>query len=189
MLGEQLKTIFPYLTDQDLVIFDSESVVVEYKNKEAIIDPSKSEQYLYIILEGMSRGYFIDASGSERTVFIRPTLSFFTSPEYLNQSDTKKYYFEAIQTTRVLKFSYERFVSLATTSLSFSRLYADALKENTLKLIYRIELLATQSNEERYESLMLRHPEFFRSAQHQHIANYLGMTATSLSRIIKRKKG
>jgi len=41
--------------------------------------------------------------------------------------------------------------------------------------------------EKRYEQLIETHPQFFQKAYNKHIANYLGITSVSLSRIIKRK--
>jgi CRP-like cAMP-binding protein len=53
-----------------------------------------------------------------------------------------------------------------------------ALKNRTLSMI-------TETAEQRYTSLLVSKPEIFQNAQLRHIASYLGVTDTSLSRIRK----
>ena len=72
-------------------------------------------------------------------------------------------------------------------NLNLSRLYIEGLKENVFTLLFRIEILASKSPAERYEALIKHHPQFFQKTYHKHIANYLGITPNSLSRIIKRQ--
>ena len=48
-------------------------------------------------------------------------------------------------------------------------------------------MMIDKSPEERYEELLQQSPQFFQTAFNKHIANYLGITAVSLSRIIRRK--
>ena len=47
--------------------------------------------------------------------------------------------------------------------------------------------LIDKSPEERYDALLQQSPQFFQTAFNKHIANYLGITPVSLSRIIRRK--
>ena len=62
------------------------------------------------------------------------------------------------------------------------------LQENIQTLVFRVESLIDKLPEERYEELLERSPQFFQTAFNKHIANYLGITPNSLSRIIKRRK-
>ena len=90
--------------------------------------------------------------------------------------------------TKVLEFPFLDFIQLSEEKLPYARILLEALKENVSTLVWRVEMLAGKSPEERYEILLKHRPQFFQKAYHKHIANYLGMTPNSLSRIIKRKK-
>lgn len=185
---KELQSIFTYLDDTTMRQLDDIAVISSYKNKETIIDLSSNEKAVYFTLKGMVRGFSYESTGEERTVFIRPEHTFFAAPELLSDGKNTKYYFEAIQAVEVVSFALDIFMKMTEENILMARLYNDALKENMLTLIFRIELLASKSPEERYNLLIQRFPVFFEKAQHRHIANYLGMTPTSLSRIIKRRK-
>jgi FixJ family two-component response regulator len=51
---------------------------------------------------------------------------------------------------------------------------------------YRIEESLTKLPVERYINLLNKNPELFQKVFNKHIANYLGITPVSLSRIRKR---
>ncbi len=82
----------------------------------------------------------------------------------------------------------QRRSQIPTAVKNINRLYIAALQENIQTLVGRVEALIDQSPAERYEELLNRSPQFFQRAFHKHIANYLGITPVSLSRIINRRK-
>lgn len=187
-MREIISNQFPFLSDEDLDQLLKMGKHIKFKNKEFIHSLSGDTIPLYFILKGMVRGYFIEKNGDERTLFIRPTRTFFTSPELLKKEKESKFTFEAVSDTELLEFSFTQFEALTNSQLPFARLYIEALKENTLTLIGRVEMLAGRTPEERYDTLIKSRPAFFENVSLKHIANYLGITPNSLSRIIKRKK-
>jgi CRP-like cAMP-binding protein len=183
-----LKQHFPFLAKSDIDLLLEIGTHCTFKNKEPIPSLHGKTIPLYFIFKGMIRGYLIEEDGEERTLFIRPTHTFFTSPEILKKEKKTKFTFEAINETELLEIPFAQFDKLVNTNLSFARLYIEALQENVLTLIGRVEMLAANTPEERYEYLIQYQPTFFQHASLKHIANYLGMTPNSLSRIIKRRK-
>jgi CRP-like cAMP-binding protein len=179
---------FPFLAESDIDLLLEIGTHCTLKNKETIHSLHGKTTPLYFIIKGMVRGYIIEENGEERTLFIRPTHTFFASPEQLKKEGKTKFTFEAINETELLKIPFDKFQELVETKLPFARLYVEALKETVLTLIGRIEMLATKTPEERYEDLILNHSSFFQNTSRKHIANYLGITPNSLSRIIKRRK-
>jgi len=143
---------------------------------------------MYFIVEGMVRGYDITDTGEERTLIIRPTRSFCAAPEVLERGSRSRYAFEAVQETTLIELSIDRFFELAKTRLSIAQLHIAILEENLKTVFFRVELLAGMSPEERYTRLLKDRPELFQKSYHKYVANYLGITPNSLSRIIKRKK-
>lgn len=179
---------FPFLTEKDLADLEAISQVKNYSNKETIIEIGSKATSLFFILEGMVRGYALEDSGEERTVFIRPTKTFFTAPALISEQGQSNYCFEAIQETILLEIPFLSFDDLTNKSIGIARLHIEALRENVLTLVFRVEMLAGKSPEERYDIMMARNPIFFQKALYKDIANYLGMTPNSLSRIVKRKR-
>lgn len=183
-----LKQHFPFLAESDIDLLLEIGTHCTFKNKETIHSLHGKTIPLYFIIKGMVRGYIIEEDGEERTLFIRPTHTFFTSPELLKKENKTKFTFEAINETELLEIPFAQFENLANNHLPFAKLYIEALRENVLTLVGRIEMLAAHSPKDRYEYLMQNNPTFFQNASLKHIANYLGITPNSLSRIIKRKK-
>lgn len=184
-----MQEAFPFLTnaDLDLLLVGSRQLVLGHK--ESISHEGDRITSLYYIVEGMIRGYFISETGEERTIIIRPTKTFGAPPGILSGATHSKYSLESIQETKLIEIPIDRFMKLAETNLGVCRLYNEILRENLQTVFFRVELLAGMSPEERYETLMKERPELFQKSYHKYVANYLGITPNSLSRIIKRKKG
>jgi len=186
---EILSEAFPFLTSEDLDLLLEGSRQLTLGHKDAISQEGDRITSLYYISKGMIRGYFISDTGEERTIIIRPTNTFYAPPGILGGATHSKYSFESIQDTELIEFSVNRVLDLSEVNLGVSRLYNEILRENLQTVFFRVELLAGMSPEERYETLMKERPDLFQKSYHKYVANYLGITPNSLSRIIKRKKG
>jgi CRP-like cAMP-binding protein len=183
-----LQSQFPFLLQTDIEILLKIATLKSYKNKQSILRVGQIPNIIGFIFTGMIRGYHIDGEGEEKTVFLRPTHTFFSTPETIQGMQPSKYAYEAIGEAVVLEFSFSAFEQLTFTNLAIARLFTEGLKETVLTLVFRVEMLAGKTPEERYDALLKQYPQFFQKAYNKYIANYLGITPNSLSRIIKRKK-
>lgn len=183
-----IKKTYPFLTLKDL---QSLFAIAEYqvlKNKSKIIERGQNAQKVFFILKGMVRGYYINQKGEEKNVFLRPEHSITGAPDSLFSDQQTKYTFETILETHLLVFSFSALLQLTTQYPNILKLYLAGLEENIKTLVFRVESLIDKLPEERYEELLTKSPQFFQTAFNKHIANYLGITPVSLSRIIKRRK-
>jgi len=159
-----------------------------YRNKQIILPAGKNSKKVFFILSGMVRGYFINQKGEEKNIFLRPEHTISGAPDSLFQNQPSKYTFESILESHLLLFQYDTLQSLSLQHPTINQLMIAALQENIQTLVFRVESLIDKQPEERYEELLERSPQFFQTAFNKHIANYLGITPNSLSRIIKRRK-
>lgn len=183
-----LQQIFPFLTTIDIIELFTISQYYALKNKTKIIERGQNAQKIFFILKGMVRGFYINEKGEEKNVFLRPEHTITGAPDSLFSNAQTKYTFETILETHVLILPFESFVHLTTKHPNILKLYIAGLQENIQILVFRVESLIDKLPEERYEELLEKSPQFFQTAFHKHIANYLGITPVSLSRIIKRRK-
>ena len=186
---EILSQAFPFLASQDLDLLLEGSKLLHLEHKETISKEGDRIAHIHYIHKGMVRGYFIADTGEERTMIIRPTNTFSGPPGILSGATHSKYNFEAIQETVLIRMDINSILSYSNTHLGICRLYNEILRENLHTVFFRVELLAGMSPEERYETLLKERPELFQKSYHKYVANYLGITPNSLSRIIKRRKG
>lgn len=182
-----LKATYPFLETEDLAALMSICEYKHYRNREKIIKSGTNNKTMFFILKGMVRGYFFNKKGAEKNIFLRPERTISGAADSLFSDVPTKYTFEAILETELLVFNFVAFKTLSRQNQNIGELHLAALQENLQILLHRVESLIDQSPEERYEELLDRSPQFFQKAFNKHIANYLGITPVSLSRIIRRK--
>lgn len=156
--------------------------------KEIISKSGNHSKKVILILKGSVRGYIINEDGTEKNVLLRSAGIFIADAIGLFKNKPQRYTFETIGKVNMLIFKFKDFEALAYKDPIILRLYLSILKEAILRLTYRVESLITKNNEDRYLDLLKLDPVFLRSAYSKHVANYLGMTPVSLSRIMKRVK-
>lgn len=138
--------------------------------------------YFYLA-EGFMRAFTYDPDGGEVTTYFYPKdrvvfeiASFFLhtpSTEYIQAITDCQGYLAPFQSINLLFHSVPEFREFARMMLVKEFV---AYKQRTLSMI-------NKSAEERYAVLLNNNKEIFKHAQLKHIASYLGITDTSLSRI------
>jgi CRP-like cAMP-binding protein len=182
-----LKETYPFLSEEDIVELLSISKVRKVSNKTVLIKGGEISKKIYFIAEGLIRGYFTNEKGVEKNIFLRPDKTVTGAPNSLFNKTPAKYTFEAVGDCLLLEYEQSDFERLSSSNSRFIKMYIEGLHEVIKILIFRVESLIDKMPEERYEQLISTHPQFFQKAYNKHIANYLGITSVSLSRIIKRK--
>jgi CRP-like cAMP-binding protein len=139
---------------------------------------------VYLFLEqGYMRGFARDAAGNEvTTAFYAPGQMVFEVASFFTSSRSK----ENIQ---ALTDCEGRFITLAQLNElfhsmpEFREFGRSMLIKEFSELKSRMLSTITETAEERYLQLMLSQPLLFQHASLKHIASFLGITDTSLSRI------
>ena len=186
-ITEILKETYPFLLDSDIESLMTIAKLKQVSNKTVLIKGGEISKKLFFIAEGLIRGYFTNDKGVEKNIFLRPERTITGAPNSLFNDKPTKYTFEAVGNCVLLEYTQEEFGKLSIANSQFTKMYVQGLHEVIRTLIFRVESLIDKMPEERYEQLINTHPQFFQKAYNKHIANYLGITSVSLSRIIKRK--
>lgn len=186
-IQQLLTSTFSFLKEDDVNKLLEIGSYQKLGNKEIIIKCGDNNPISFFILKGMVRGYFTNAKGEEKNIFLRPEHTVTGAPECLFHNQPTKYTFESILETKLFIFNNNDLQALGAQYPNFHQIYIKSLQENVLTLISRVESLIDLSPAERYEALLQQSPQFFQTAFNKHIANYLGITPVSLSRIIKRR--
>jgi CRP-like cAMP-binding protein len=179
---------FPFMKPQDIEELFAICQYKSFKNREIIFSSGLTHRKVALILSGYIRGYIIDSEGDEKNIILKAEGTFVGVPEGLFSSNPTKYNFEAIMDCDLLVFNLTDLEALAKINSAIFELYTWGLKDNIATMLGRIESMVMLTPEERYQNLLKKYPHFFQAVFHKHIANYLGITPVSLSRIIKRLK-
>ena len=157
---------------------------VEFSKNEYLIREHKIANYYYFLESGFARSYAIDTEGNDITT------KFFTKNDIV--IDWHSYFLkvpckESIQATTkcvVWKIYFENFMKLFKIE-SFREVGRTRLVSNYFELKNHTVSMITDQAKDRYLNLVKHQPEVIHNVPLKHIATYLGVTDTSLSRIRK----
>jgi CRP-like cAMP-binding protein len=157
---------------------------MDFSKNEYLLKQGKVSDYYYLAT-GFVRAFTFDTNGNEITTFFYPQerVAFEASSFFLRQPSTE--YLQAVTDCKVYATSFEK-LNILFHSVPEFREFARAMlvrefvayKQRTLSMI-------NKSAEERYANLIAANNGIFQYAQLKHIASYLGITDSSLSRIRK----
>ncbi|MCF6224195.1 MAG: Crp/Fnr family transcriptional regulator [Flavobacteriaceae bacterium] len=178
----------PNLTKKDIEDFMSITTYKKVEKSKIILKNGLQTKKVFLILKGTVRGYIIDKKGHEITILIRSSGIFVADTGTLFTSEPQRMAFKSIEETHILLFNYKDFELLANENPRIMHLHLQSLKEAITRLFYRIETLTTMTPEERYKDVLELNPDFIKTTNAKFLANFLGITPQSLSRIMKRIK-
>lgn len=157
---------------------------IEFSKNEYLLKQGKVSDYYYLA-EGFVRAFTFDTNGNEITTFFYPQdrVVFEASSFFLRQPSTE--YLQAITDCKVYATNFEQLNLLFHSVPEFREFGRAMLVREFAAYKLRTLSMINKSAEERYANLITDNSEIFQYAQLKHIASYLGITDTSLSRIRK----
>ncbi|SHO63302.1 Crp/Fnr family transcriptional regulator [Algoriphagus zhangzhouensis] len=187
---ERLQKKSPYLTTNDLLELSGFAEVVQYSKGEIIIDYGRYCPYFFHVLNGVVRGSQYTANVDEHNLFFIHDDQWFITPEKLLSKETKpsSHIFEAVSDVTLIKIDHEKLLKSATQNPHLFEFYHDAILVIMTSFLERIKLLTIENAEERYKNLVATRPLLFPHVQKKHLAQFLGITPNSFSRILKKLK-
>ena len=162
------------------------SEIKTFANKGIILKSGIRTKKAFLVIEGSVRGYVLDSSGQEVNILLRSKGIFVADADAIFGDQPQKLNIVSMDRTKVLMFSIVDFEKLAHEYKGIQTLYTNSLKEAILRLSYRVNSMITMTSEERYLDLLDMNPDFLKDAYDKYVANYLGITAVSFSRIKKK---
>jgi CRP-like cAMP-binding protein len=153
---------------------------------ETLIPKGATKKSLFFIRKGLVRSYFVNNEGDEITFQLFPEYQIFGNVHSLLFNEPSTFTFQALEPTKVYAIDYDSFHDVVKNS-KFLNLNKMGLGERVMKRAFqRVESLVLLSPEERYLRYMKDHPSVINRVPDKYIANVLGITPVSLSRIKRR---
>ena len=140
----------------------------------------------YFFLEnGFIRAFAHDIDGNDVTTdFYAANQVVFEVSSFFNRTISKEN-FQAIVDCEGWYITYDQLNNLFHSVHEFRDFGRSILVKGFSSLKIRMLSMITETAEQRYDGLLKTNPEIFQQAALKHIASYLGITDTSLSRIRK----
>ncbi len=171
------------VSDADLDIFFSRLKLKKAKRNEILLEAGSVCRHMYFVNKGCLRVYLKDINGRESTRFLIPDGRFGTAfPSFILQEPSPAS-IQALESSEVFYLTYPDFRQLFDLLPQWEKIYLQSLERDYIMSIKRIESLITMDAKERYALLMKNEPGLIQRLPSKIIADYLGISQETLSRL------
>jgi CRP-like cAMP-binding protein len=158
------------------------------KRKTILTAAGETERYLYFVLEGVQRAFYLADENREATiVFTYPPSFSGVADSFLTQTPSL-YFLETVTASRLLRISYEQLQQLIKQYPNIQQLIFKATAFALKGALHRHVELQCFTNEEKFKTLLQRSPHILHLIPHKYLASYLGMNATNFSKLLATVK-
>lgn len=173
------------LTDSELKLIDTYFEVKDLKKKDFLLQDGKVCNFIGFIANGTIRHFHIK-DGVEKTCDISFENSWVTDFQSFTHSTSCIMNLQAMTDTTVFIIKKENLFKLyneCNKYETFGRLMAEQVAQRATEIAMS---LSADKPEERFQNLLKKQPDLFQRVPQKYIANFLGISPESLSRIQKR---
>lgn len=180
-----------YSIAKEISLSDVQELVTNAKRQhflpgEKLIEAGSEKDRVFLITKGLVRGYKLTEKGTDITGFINCENEIVTNIDTILFHRPSLYFFEALEKTTTLSLSKEVLEKIISKNHKLA-LHRRAIFEKILQqAISRVNAFVFMSPEERYLDFIKEKGALSQRVPDKYIANYLGITPVSLSRIRKR---
>jgi CRP-like cAMP-binding protein len=186
---EKLKDIFPFiqgLSQEDIFNFLKHIQLKVLRQGEIFLEPGSMKSNVYFVKSGLIRSYYVNEKGEEITNRIRYENQVMSCYEIDLLKQPARYTLQAIEPTELLVIELATMKQIVHGNPKYETGLRFFLTDSLLQALQLIDDFMLLTPEERYIKFVKNHPELLNRVPNKYIANVLGITPVSLSRIRKR---
>ena len=172
------------LEDDDWQAFAGIWSPYEAKRKTQLTRAGETERYLYFVTEGIQRIYYLKPDGREATIVFTYAPSFGGVIDSLLLQQPSRYFMETLTQSCFLRTHYQQWQQLVQSRRAVDQLAQRATLYALSGIMERMTELQCFSAEEKFRSLLARSPHVLQLIPHKYLANYLGLDATTFSKLL-----
>lgn len=162
---------------------------VVYKRKTILTAAGETERYLYFVLEGIQRAFYLGPGERQEAtvIFAYPPSFSGVADSFLNQSPSL-FYLETLTACRMLRMDHHTYLELREKHPSFQELIFRFLAVILQGLLLRQAETQCFSAEEKFRSFLTRSPHMLNLVPHKYLASYLSIDPSTFSRLLATVK-
>lgn len=160
----------------------------EAKRKTLLTSAGETEKYLYFVVEGVQRVYYIDAQGREATLVFSYFPSFGGVVDSLMLQQPSKYYFETLTPSIFLRASIADLTLVMEQHPVIEKTIRLGISQALSGVLERLVELQCYSSADKFKTLLTRSPHMLQVVPHKYLANYIGVDPTNFSKLINSIK-
>lgn len=154
------------------------------KRKTVLTAAGDTERHLYFVLEGVQRGYYVDGDGNDATIIFTYPVSFSgVADSFLTQTPSR-YFMETLTASVFLRTTYRQVQELMEQYPNIQYFILKATAWALRGALERQVELQCFSAGEKFRQLLRRSPQVLNLIPHKYLASYLGIDATTFSKLL-----
>jgi len=156
----------------------------ECKRKTILTAAGETERHLYFVLDGLQRAFYVGDDQKEATiVFTYPHSFSGVADSFLTQT-ASNYFFETLTASKFLRTTYKQLEELMNKFPAIQQLVLKLTAFALKGVLERQIELQCFSAEEKFKALLKRSPHVLQLIPHKYLASYLGIDATTFSKLL-----
>lgn len=162
--------------------------IKSFKKGEILIKKGATKKEVFFIRKGLVRSYYINENNADEITFqLYPEYNAVVNIHPVLFQEPSKFIYEAYEPTKVYAIDYTNLMDMTSKNPDLLEINRTFIGKKALKIAFqRVESFVFLSPEERYEKYIKDYPNLINRAPDKYIANVLGITPVSLSRIRNR---
>jgi CRP-like cAMP-binding protein len=156
----------------------------EAPRKTLLTASGETEKYLYFITEGVQRAYYVTEDDREATIMFSYPFSFSGVADSFLLQQPSRYHLETLTRSAYIRTSWHQVHELMQTSHAFETLIRKSLSHTLAGVLERQIELQCFSAEQKFRTLLKRSPHVLQLIPHKYLASYLGIDATTFSKLL-----
>ncbi|HRP30293.1 MAG TPA: Crp/Fnr family transcriptional regulator [Agriterribacter sp.] len=156
------------------------------KRKEIITATGEREKYLYFVMEGLQRVYYLDEYDREATLVFTYAPSFGGVLDAMMLRQPSRYAYETLTPSVFLRTPYDEVERLMKENPAVETMIRKGLANVLSGLLERLVEIQCYSSEDKFKRLLQRSPHILQMIPHKYLASYLGIDATNFSKLINK---
>lgn len=182
-LRQFISQLYP-LTQAEMDDFLEGWTPLVVKRKTILTAAGETERYLYFVLEGVQRAFYLGEDNREATIVFTYAPSFSGVADSFLTRTPSIYFLETLTASSFLRISHDEFSRLIQKHEGIKDLMFNSVSWILKGLLERQVELQCFSNEEKFRALLKRSPHILNLVPHKYIASYLGIDATNFSKLL-----
>lgn len=160
---------------------------VQFEAGKEIIRMGAKTDSMYLVLKGLVRAFYIDENGSEITKCFAKENEWFGFYSYLSD-EPSPFFVETLEKTEAAVIKTASIRTLCQKMPALAQNVSALVNQAYLQTDKKAYNFASKEAKERYIDFARENPEIIKRAKQEHIASYLGITPSSLSRLKREIK-
>ncbi|OEK03727.1 cyclic nucleotide-binding protein [Roseivirga sp. 4D4] len=157
----------------------------EVSKKQTITVPGQTEKYLYYVIEGIQKSYYMHED-KEHVIAFAYAPSFSGIPESFFTQTPSRYYLESLTESHFLRISFEQHSSFLENHREVETLFRKTVEFFLNGVIQRQHEIMALSMEDRFKEFVSRSPHLLQLIPQKDLASYLRIDPTNFSKLINR---